>query len=117
VRCYRWRQFLLSWLLGGAALVGGCGRAIVGSWRAAEATPSRLVFCIDEASFGRDGTYTATTTIEGKTLQERGRYSFNGYKLVLQPREGGRRQYNAVLKLNRLEITDRDRKVVLRKVR
>lgn len=111
------RSVLLGAVLVGVALAGGCGRAIAGSWKVVEAVPSRLVFCIDEARFERDGTYTATTTIEGKTLRERGRYSFNGYKLILQPREGGRRQYTALVKLNRLEVADRDRKVVLTKVR
>ncbi len=93
----------------------GCSGTLIGHWRMVEVVPNRQVFSIDNATFNRDGTYTATTIIKGKTLDESGRYEFNGFKLTFQPDGGGRRQYNALLKLNELEITDAKLKVVLRK--
>jgi hypothetical protein len=95
------------------ALSSGCQGSVAGHWRAVEVVPSKQVFCIDDAEFRRDGTYTATTTIEGKTDRETGTYSFNGFKLAFHPQAGGRRAYNAMLKLGRLEVLDGKRKVVL----
>jgi hypothetical protein len=96
-------------------LLAGCRGAIVGDWHLVEAVPNREVFAIDGASFRRDGTFSATTTIEGLTASERGTYDFNGIKLKLRPQAGGQRTYSAMLKLNRLEIMDGKRRVVLQK--
>lgn len=102
--------------LGLLALVpalAGCQGTIAGRWHMVEVVPNKLVFNIDDASFNRDGTFSATTTLEGKTAREVGTYDFNGFKLILCPQAGGRRAYNAVLKFNRLEVLDGKRKVVL----
>lgn len=95
--------------------LSGCGGALVGHWRAIEVVPNREVFCFDDATFNRDGTFTATTTNEGKTTTESGRYRFNGFKLTLHPQAGGRRTFNALLQFGRLELIENERKVVLRK--
>ncbi len=96
-------------------LLGGCRGAIVGDWHLVEAVPNREVFSIDNASFRKDGTFSATTTIEGLTTSERGTFDFNGIKLKLRPQAGGQRTYSATLKLNRLELLDGKRRVVLQK--
>ncbi|MGD8450355.1 MAG: lipocalin family protein [Phycisphaerae bacterium] len=95
--------------------MSGCGGAIAGHWRAVEVVPNREAFCVDDATFNRDGTFTATVTTDGKTTEESGRYSFSGFKLTLRPDAGGRRAYNALLKFGRLELTNNKRKVVLKK--
>lgn len=95
--------------------VAGCGVSVTGHWQMLKAVPNKEVFCVDDATFRGDGTYTATTTLDGKTTVERGTYRFNGFKLILRPEAGGQRSYNAVRRLGRLEILDGDRKVILRK--
>jgi hypothetical protein len=99
---------LLPWLV-------GCQGALVGDWHLREAVPNRQVFSIDRASFRSDGTYSATTTIEGVTTSEDGTYEFDGFRLKLRPRAGGQRTYTASLKLDRLEIGDAKRHAVLQK--
>lgn len=101
----------------GLPLLVGCGRAIVGDWRMVQAIPNRDVFCVDEATFRRDGTFTATTTIEGRTSHETGTYQFTGFKLRLRPQAGGQRAYTAQLKPGELLLRDGERKVVLKKVK
>lgn len=93
----------------------GCGGALAGDWHMSKAIPSKEVFAIDDAHFDRDGTFTATVTIEGKTAREKGSYYFNGFKLVMRPQAGGERRYNAVLKMRTFEVIDGDRKVILKK--
>jgi len=105
----------LAGVAGVALLLGGCRSALVGDWHLVEAVPSREVFSIDNASFRADGTFSATSTIEGLTANERGTYDFNGVKLKLRPQAGGQRTYSATLKLNRLELLDGKRRVVLAK--
>ncbi len=105
---------LLALLL---TLLGGCRGAIVGRWGMVEAVPNREVFSIDDATFHNDGSFTATSTIEGLTTREEGQFSFNGFKLTLRPQAGGQRVYYTHLKGKRLEITNGDRKVVLHKER
>ena len=97
--------------------LGGCGVSVAGHWRMVEAVPNREVFGFDNATFNRDGTFTATTTLEGKTTDETGKYRFDGFKLTLQPRGGGRRSYHAMRRMGKLEIVDQDRKVLLKQVR
>jgi hypothetical protein len=103
---------MLTLLAGGLA---GCGGAIVGDWQMVQAEPSKEVFAIDDAHFHRDGSFAASITIEGKTAREVGTYKFSGFKLTLRPHAGGQRSYDAMIKLGKLEITDSDRKVVLKK--
>ena len=93
----------------------GCSGALKGDWHMVEAIPNKDVFCMDDASFARDGSFSATSTIDGKTIREVGTYKFNGFKLTLHPQAGGQRQYQAVLKIRTLEITNGDRKVILKK--
>ncbi len=96
-------------------LAGGCSGALVGDWHLVEAIPNREVFSLDHATFRRDGTFSATTTIEGLTTAEQGQYDFNGFKLKLRPRAGGQRAYLASVRMGRLELADGSRKVVLQK--
>lgn len=99
----------------GLSLLAGCGRAIVGDWRMVSATPNREVFSIDHATFGRDGAFAATMTVEGLTADQTGTYDFNGFKLKLRPQGGGQRSYLANVGPGKLEIADGERRVVLRK--
>lgn len=96
-------------------MLSGCGRAIIGQWRAVEAIPNREVFYVDSAVFRADGTYDAMTTIEGLTQDESGTYSFNGWELKLRPDEGGQHKFLANVRLKRLEIANGEHKVILRK--
>ncbi|MFQ5806263.1 MAG: hypothetical protein ACE5I3_07430 [Phycisphaerae bacterium] len=98
-------------------LASGCGGVIVGHWYLVKAVPSKEVFAIDDAYFARDGSFTATITIEGKTAREKGTYEFNGFKLTMRPQAGGQRRYNAVVKLRTLEVLDGERKVILKKAK
>lgn len=101
----------------GLLLCTGCGRALVGNWRLVEAIPNRQVFSLDNVTFRPDGTFSATTTIEGLTTEESGRYEFNGFKLKLRPKAGGQRAYLTNLRLDELQIADGQRKVILKKLR
>jgi hypothetical protein len=96
-------------------LVTGCAGAIVGDWHMTKAIPNREIIAIDDAHFARDGTFAATVTIEGKTVQETGTYDFKGLWLTMRPKGGGQRRYNTVLKGRTLELHDDERKVFLRK--
>ncbi len=109
----------MTLIFAGAVLVltTGCGFSVAGHWRLVKATPSREVFAIDDARFARDGSFTATITIEGKTAREKGTYEFNGFKLTLRPQAGGQRRYDAVERFGKLEVIDGERKVILQKAR
>ncbi|MFH1746809.1 MAG: lipocalin family protein [Planctomycetota bacterium] len=96
-------------------LLSGCQGTIVGHWRMVKVVPNKEAFCIDDAAFERNGIFTATTTIEGKTTRESGTYKYTGFKLTLRPSAGGQRIYNALVKLGKLEITRGQCKVILKK--
>ena len=104
---------LLSGLL--LPLVAGCQGVIHGDWHMVEVVPNRQVFCVDNAAFRPDGTYSATTTLEGVTTEEKGTYEFTGFKLMLRPSGGGQRTYLAQAHPGRLQLTSDKRKVVLEK--
>jgi hypothetical protein len=95
--------------------LAGCQRALVGEWDLVEAIPNREAFSIDNARFSADGTFSATTTIEGLTSEETGTYAFNGWELRLRPRAGGQRTYASYLKMDKLHIRSGERVVVLKK--
>ena len=105
---------LLAFVLVALALVG-CQGAIRGDWHLVEAKPNRQTFSIDNATFRPDGTYAATTTIEGVTNSEKGTYDFDGFKLQLRPQAGGQRTYQVQLEPGRLRIGDPKRHAVLEK--
>jgi len=96
-------------------LLAGCGGAIVGHWYLVKASPNREAFSIDDATFRGDGTFSAKTTIDGRSADETGTYKFIGYELLLRPQAGGQRKYTPVLKLGTLEVTDGSRYIVLKK--
>lgn len=102
-------------LLGLAPLLWGCQGVIHGDWHLVQAVPNRQVFCIDNATFRPDGTYSATTTLEGVTTEEKGAYEFTGFKLKLRPSGGGQRTYVAQAQPGRITLTSDKRKVVLEK--
>jgi hypothetical protein len=87
-----------------ACLLGGCRASLSGDWRLDQATPSRDEFCLEDVRFERDGSFAATTTIDGRTAREKGDFAFTGFQLTLRPAAGGERRYDAQLKFNRLEI-------------
>jgi hypothetical protein len=95
----------------------GCSRSVVGHWKMKSVSPNREMFCMDNVEFRRDGSYAARCTIDGRTRDEEGQYIFNGYKLKLRPRAGGQRSFSAALRIGTLEVTDGDRRVVLKKVK
>ena len=97
------------------AVLCGCQGAVVGSWYLEKAIPNREVLSFKDVYFEKDGSFAATTTIEGLTTRETGTYEFNGWQLKLRPKAGGQRTYSAILRGRRLEITSGQRKVVLRK--
>lgn len=72
---------------------------------------------MDDVRFERGGTYSATVTLDGRTSRENGAFSFNGFKLTLRPQAGGQREYNASARMQTLELSDKDRHVVLRKAK
>ena len=109
-----WRAVLWA-ALPGVWLLTGCQGAIQGDWYLAEATPNRQVFSIDKASFRADGTYSATTTIEGVTNNEKGTYEFSGFKLTLLPQAGGQRSYTASMQPGQLQLATGNRRIVLKK--
>jgi hypothetical protein len=96
-------------------LLAGCQGAIQGDWYLAEATPNRQVFSIDKAHFDAGGTYSASTTIEGVTNNEKGTYEFSGFKLTLLPQGGGRRAYTANLQPGQLQLSTGERRILLKK--
>jgi len=115
----RTRPGRLTWAVCGGvlAMLVGCQGAIVGEWHLVEAKPNRHVFSIDEAHFRPDGTFSASTTLEGVTTSDTGTYEFNGFKLKLWPRAGGQRTYQVQIQPGRLEITSGKNKAVLEKGR
>lgn len=78
-------------------------------------SPNRDIFALDDVRFHSDGSYAATTTIEGRTQRELGMYEFTGWKLYLRPDGGGQRTFESTLKINELELVDKERKVLLKK--
>lgn len=109
------RRFLVGLVVGvvfcGAGM--GCKQSLHGHWELVQAVPNRDTFSLDDLSFRPDGTFSATTTFEGRTKAESGTYDFNGFKLWLRPQAGGQREYLASVKLGRLQIKDGDRRAVL----
>lgn len=97
----RARRLLAPGLL--VALVG-CQAAIHGDWRLVRASPSREAFSIDAASFRPNGEFSASTVIDGVARADEGDYEFDGSKLTLRPRAGGRRQFAATAWMDRLEV-------------
>lgn len=113
-RAARYLPLLLMLL---AAPLLGCRGALVGRWFLTDATPSRQEFAIDNATFHQDGSFLADVTIDGKTIRELGTFDYNGVNLTLRPAAGGQRKYEASLVIDRLELTDAKRKVVLERRR
>jgi len=110
------RLSLTVGLLGFLVPLTGCQQAVVGRWKLVEAVPNRQTFALDNVEFRGDGSFSATTTIEGKTTDETGTYEFDGGKLKLRPSAGGQRAYPTMLKFDRLEITNGKRHAVLQRV-
>lgn len=109
------RNYWPAALLLALPLLAGCHNVIVGDWYLEKAVPSRDVFSVDNATFRGDGTFRATTTIEGLTVSEEGTYKFIGYRLTLRPNAGGQRAYTAMLRGNQLELRSEKRSAFLRK--
>jgi hypothetical protein len=95
--------------------LAGCAGSLAGDWRMTSSKPNRETFAIDTVKFARDGGYSATFTLDGRTSSEHGKFEFNGFKLTFRPAAGGTRTYNVVRKMNDLEIRDGEKLVVLHK--
>jgi hypothetical protein len=93
----------------------GCTGSLAGDWKMTTAKPNRETIAIDNVQLARDGSYSATFTLDGRTSAEKGVFEFNGFKLTFRPSAGGSRTYNAVRKMNDLELRDGDKLVILRK--
>jgi hypothetical protein len=106
-----WRSAALTGLL----WLVGCQGAVYGDWYLVDAKPNRQTFAIDNATFNRDSTYSATTTIEGVTNVEKGTYDFDGIKLRMRPQAGGQRTYTVQLLPGQLQVGDAQRHVLLQK--
>lgn len=96
-------------------MLPGCAGSIVGHWSLTKAVPNKQTLAIDDASFARDGRYSATVTIEGKTVREEGRYKYNGFKLTMLPGGGGQHRYNTMIRGGTMQIIEGERKLILRK--
>lgn len=105
------RSAVIGWLM----LLAGCAGAIHGDWHLVSATPNRDVFGVDEASFRPDGTFAAKVTIDGVTTSDKGTYTFDGFRLKMQPQAGGQRSYLTQVRGDELQIGSEQRKAILRK--
>ena len=97
------------------ASLTGCAGSIVGQWHLSKAVPNKQTLAIDNAKFARDGTYLASVTIDGKTVQEEGRYKYNGFKLTMLPNGGGQHRYNTMVRGGTMDVIDGERKLILKK--
>jgi|GEM_PF-2163178 len=95
--------------------LAGCGGSIVGHWHLTKAIPNREALAIDDARFNRDGTYTASVTLEGRTTREEGAYKFNGFRLIMHPNGGGQHRYDTFIRGRSLEVHHGERKLILKK--
>jgi hypothetical protein len=95
--------------------LAGCGGSIHGDWSLAACKPNRETFSIDKAHFERGGEYAAMISLDGRTMDEKGQYEFNGFKITFRPASGGSRTYNCVRKWGELEIRDGERMALLKK--
>jgi len=109
------RMNLMIGLVGLLLPLVGCQQVLVGRWKLIEAVPNRQTFALDNVEFRGDGSFAATTTIEGKTTEETGTYEFDGGRLKLRPSAGGQRSYPTMLKFDRLEITYGKRHAILQR--
>lgn len=106
------RWLPLSVLVSGTS---ACVGSVAGQWRLERASPSKEVFALDEVAFAADGTYSATITLEGRTVRETGSFEFTGFELTLRPSAGGRRTYDARLGLGTLELRGGEKRFVILK--
>lgn len=97
------------------AALSGCTGSLAGDWKMISSKPNRETIAIDNVQFVRDGSYSATFTLDGRTSNEKGVFDFNGFKLTFRPSAGGSRTFNAVRKVNDLELRDGDKLVILHK--
>jgi hypothetical protein len=83
--------------LGLLVALSGCSNALVGTWHTESVDPpeSAKIFQLNKVTFNEDGTYTASATHEGKSRQSSGNYSFDGFKLKLETKDGTVRTYGA----------------------
>ena len=93
----------------------GCGGSVNGNWSLASCKPNRETFSFDKAHFEKGGSYAAVVSLDGRTMDEKGSYEFNGFKITFRPESGGSRTYNCVRRIGELEIRDGERMAVLRK--
>ena len=107
------RYMMLLTISAAWPLLSGCSGAVVGRWQMEHTALNRQVFAINKAEFRADGTYAASTTVEGVTHDETGDYEFDGFKLRMRPDRGGARVFDAKVVGNELQLVDGKRKVVM----
>jgi hypothetical protein len=106
-------RYLLTAIL--ALTLGGCGGALVGSWKA-DAAPKDGDFFINTATFRDDGTYTAVAKKGEENVQLVGKYEFDGFHLKLKTPGKPERAYSATYYMNgKLSISDGKTKQMLSK--
>ncbi len=110
-------HWLLKSLTPTLLLLAGCNAQLAGKWRLVQAAPNRETFAIDDAEFTRDGAYSLTATIEGRTRRETGEFKYNGFDLRLFPEDGGRRTFGASLEWRTLTLTDGEKRARLERVK
>ena len=95
--------------LGLLMALSGCSNVLVGTWHTESVDPpeSAKVFQLIKVTFNEDGTYTAAATHEGKSRQSSGNFSYDGFKLKLETKEGTVRTYGATYNsfTEKLEMT------------
>ena len=90
---------VLMTLLMGLSLTG-CNQFLVGQWNLEATNPAAAQgrYEVQTVTFNPDArTFAAMIQNEGKTSTSAGQYSFNGFQLTLQPKEGPRLVYSAYI--------------------
>ena len=104
------RVLCLALTLGLVWTLSGCAQQLYGTWRSQGVDPPDMVkhFNIAKATFNNDMTFTCSATYDGKTRQDSGTWSFNGFKLKLDTKEGKELVYDATYYMNGKLVVSRE---------
>ena len=96
-------------------VMSGCGSSLVGTWNA-DAPPEGKGFHIKQVQFKDDGAYEASARVGDKNQRLRGKYEFNGFKLILHAAGKPDREYGAMVwMLNTLKLDHEGKQTTLTK--
>lgn len=94
---------------------GGCGPALVGTWKA-DPIPSGEPFYVKQVTFEKGGDYTAAAKRGDENQRLHGKYEFDGFTLKLRAAGKNDRNYRATLWWgNTLKLTSDDKTYTLKK--